>query len=360
LKFLFEQREEYTMRILVIGGTSFIGPAVIKRLSEQGHDVTIFHRGQTEADLPATIRHIHAGEGQFPITFSADAISDFRRFAPDVILHMVLFGERDARETVNTFKGMARRLVMISSQDVYQAFGRVNRQESGPPEALPITEDSPLREHIYPYRSEPPRDPGDPQAWMDNYDKILAERIVMGEPELPATVLRLPMVYGPRDKQHRLFPYLKRMNDHRPAILLDEAEARWRWTRGYVENVASAIALAIPDERASGRIYNVGEIEALALMDWIQQIGQAVGWQGRIVLAPQGRLEEPLAEGINAAQDIVVDSSRIRRELGYTESIPFDEALRRTIDWEQAHPPANINPAAFDYATEDAILAQLK
>jgi nucleoside-diphosphate-sugar epimerase len=348
------------MRILVIGGTSFIGPAVINRLSEQGHDITIFHRGQTEADLPSTIRHIHAGEGQFPVTFSPDAINEFRRFAPDVVLHMVLLGEQDARETVNTFKGMARRLVMISSQDVYQAFGRVNRQESGPPEALPITEDSPLREHLYPYRSEPARDSDDPRAWMDSYDKILAERIVMSEPELPATVLRLPMVYGPRDKQHRLFSYLKRMNDHRSVILLDEAEAHWRWTRGYVENVAAAIALAITDERASGRIYNVGEPEALPLMDWVQQIGQAINWQGRIILAPQGRLAEPLAMGVDAAQDIVVDSSRIRSELGYTEPVPLDEALRRTIDWEQAHPPTNINPAEFDYVAEDAILTQLK
>ncbi|HEY7415369.1 MAG TPA: NAD-dependent epimerase/dehydratase family protein [Ktedonobacteraceae bacterium] len=348
------------MRILVIGGTSFMGPAAISRLSEQGHDITVFHRGQTEADLPSTIRHIHTGKGTFPVTFSPDNVNEFRQFAPDVVLHMVLFGEQDARETVNTFKGIARRLVVISSQDVYRAFGRVNNQESGPPEAPPITEDSPLRENLYPYRNEPPRDPDDPRAWMDSYDKIPAEQIVMNEPELPATVLRLPMVYGPRDKQHRLFSYLKRMNDHRPVILLDEAEARWRWTHGYVENVAAAIALAITDERASGRIYNVGEIEAFPLIEWVQQIGQAVGWQGRIVLVPQGRLVEPLAMGVNAAQDIVVDSSRMRKELGYTEPVSLDEALRRTIEWEQAHPPANINPAEFDYAAEDTILAQLK
>jgi hypothetical protein len=40
------------------------------------------------------------------------------------------------------------------------------------------------------------------------------------------------------------FTYIKRMDDGRPAILLDEAYARWRWARGYVENIAHAIALA--------------------------------------------------------------------------------------------------------------------
>jgi hypothetical protein len=40
------------------------------------------------------------------------------------------------------------------------------------------------------------------------------------------------------------FTYIKRMDDGRPVILLDEAYARWRWARGYVENIAHAIALA--------------------------------------------------------------------------------------------------------------------
>ncbi|HCJ33637.1 MAG TPA: NAD-dependent dehydratase, partial [Ktedonobacter sp.] len=53
----------------------------------------------------------------------------------------------------------------------------------------------------------------------------------MSDPMLPGTILRLPMMYGPRDKQHRLFEYLKRMDDQRLAIILGEAYARWRWPR---------------------------------------------------------------------------------------------------------------------------------
>ena len=41
------------MRILVIGGTGFIGPHLVRRLSQMGHSVSVFHRGKTEADLPA-------------------------------------------------------------------------------------------------------------------------------------------------------------------------------------------------------------------------------------------------------------------------------------------------------------------
>ena len=52
-----------------------------------------------------------------------------------------------------------------------------------------------------------------------------------------------------------------------------------------------------------------------------------------------------------------MDSTRIRTELGYSESVPLDEALRRTVEWEQANPPHQIDPARFDYAAEDEAVA---
>src|SRR5258708_19715971 len=99
----------------------------------------------------------------------------------------------------------------------------------------------------------------------------------MGDRDLPGTVLRLPMVYGPGDYQHRLFSYLKRMDDNRPVILLDEAEAQWRWTHGYVENVADAIALALTDELAPDRIYNVVKPFTFTIPNRITNIDQSLG-----------------------------------------------------------------------------------
>ncbi len=54
-----------------------------------------------------------------------------------------------------------------------------------------------------------------------------------------------------------------------------------------------------------------------------------------------------------------VDSSRIRHELGYREVVPLQEAVRRTVAWERANPP-DIDPDRFDYAAEDALLAQIR
>ena len=339
------------MRILVIGGTRFMGPLVVRSLSEQGHEITVFHRGQTRTDLPRGVREI-LGDRR-PLTESA---VELQRLAPEAVLDMIPENEQDALEVMRIFSGVARRVIAISSQDVYRAFGRVNGKETGPVESMPITEESALRQNLYPYRGETVRDQDDPKKWQDDYDKILVERVVMGDASLPGTILRLPMVYGQGDYQHRLFNYLKRMDDTRPAILLDEAEAQWRWTHGYVENVADAIAMAVTDDRASGRIYNVGEPFTFTMAEWVGKVGQTAGWQGRVVSVSNGRLPEPLRWGINAEQDIVVDSSRIRRELGYEEQVDLEEALKRTVAWERANPPKEIDPKEFDYLAEDEFL----
>ncbi|MGH7602055.1 MAG: NAD-dependent epimerase/dehydratase family protein, partial [bacterium] len=242
------------MRILVIGGTKFIGPFVVRQLVEQGHEVTVFHRGQTKADLPSFVRFIYGDRKQL-----RDFQTKFKHHAPQVVLDIAPYTEQEAQAVVRTFKGLAQRVVVISSQDVYRAYERVRRTNPGPPDPLPLAEESPLRENLYPYRQRfPTQQLAKDELWND-YDKILVERVFMRELELPATVLRLPWVYGPGDYFHRMFPHLKRMSDGRPFILLEAGQAGWRWTRGYVENVAAAIVLAITNERAIGRIYNVGE-----------------------------------------------------------------------------------------------------
>ena len=146
------------------------------------------------------------------------------------------------------FTGAVGRLVVISSSDVYRVRDRLHGLDNTPADPLPLTEDAPLRSRLYPYRTTEDR----PQY---HYEKILVERAVLGNDSLPATVLRLPAVYGQGDFQHRTFKYLKRMDDQRPAILVNQDQLQWRWSRGYVENVAAAIALAATHPRAGGRIY---------------------------------------------------------------------------------------------------------
>src|SRR3989442_879236 len=276
------------MRILVIGGTGFIGRHVVQRLVSAGNIVTVFHRGETNADLPPEVSRI-SGD-RLDIQSFAHA---FKGLAPDVALDMICYNEREAKGLVAALDSVCERLVVASSMDVYRNYGRLLGLEAGPPDPWPLTEDSPLRESEYPHRAiaKSPRD------FAQYYEKRHVERVVASAPNPRATILRLPAVYGPGDKYHRTFEHLKRMDDGREKILLEESRARWRWTRGYVENVADAIALAAIEGRAAGRVYNIGERDALSEADWVRSIGRAAGCDGDIVTFPTDTLPAHLVSG---------------------------------------------------------------
>jgi nucleoside-diphosphate-sugar epimerase len=335
------------MRVLVIGGTGFIGKHVVRRLIEAGHAVTVFHRGQTGADLPAEVNHILGGRSDL-----ASSSTQFRHIEPDVALDMICYTEQESLALVSSLQSACKRLVVASSMDVYRNYGRLLGLEQGAPDSPPMDEDSPLRESRYPHRaiSKSPRD------FAATYDKIPVERTVSEAAMLQATILRLPAVYGPGDKYHRTFEFLKRMDDRREKIILEETRARWLWTRGYVENVADAIALAVTDERAASRVYNVGEPDVLSEADWVRSIGQAANWRGEVVALPREKVPSHLVAPYRFEHHLHCDTSRIRRELNYSERVPREEAMRRTIDWERSHPPDEIDLSSFNYEAEDAAM----
>ena len=117
------------MRILVIGGTRFIGPRVVSRLLAGGHEVALFHRGQAEPDerseckparaqpsREATVecRHIHGDRKQLE-----QYAGEFTKFAPETVLDMVCMKETDALKVTAIFHDLARRIVMLSKRSIY-------------------------------------------------------------------------------------------------------------------------------------------------------------------------------------------------------------------------------------------------
>jgi len=339
------------MRILVLGGTNFIGPAAVRRMAARGHEIAVFHRGNHNSPLPQGVQHIHGDRAHLP-----DFADQFKGFAPDVVLDMVASTEKAGKMLVSVFSGLVRRLVAVSSVDVYRAYDRFRKADPGLPDPAPLTEDSPLRDKLYPYRSMAKSE----EEFMYHYDKILMEREVMSVPDtMPGTVIRLPMVYGPDDYQHRLFPYLKRMDEKRPAILISKGMAAWRAERGFVEDMGEAIALCVVSEQAANRIYHAAEQRDLSEAEWVARIARAARWDGKLVALPEDKLPKHLREDYDPAQDLALDSSRIRTELGYVELLSPDDAMSRTVGWERANPPTKIDPADYDYAAEDAVLATM-
>ncbi len=353
------------MRILVVGGTSFIGPSVVRQLAQGGHEVAIFHRGEHEIELPEGVRHIHADRALI-----ADQRDHLVHFGPEVVIDMRAMTEAEARAVADAVRGIARRLVVVSSMDVYRAYGRLNGTEPGPPLEPPFDEDSPLREKLYPHA---PTITAEPQgeaagrsatpAWLTTYDKILVERVALGDSELVGSVVRFPMVHGERDGQRRFYPLWKRMADHRLAIFLSEKSAAFRSSRTHIDNAAYAVALVATDDRAAGRVYNVGEPDALAWSEWARLIAEQTRWGGQLVIRPSDEMPAHLRDSRPDVWEhhLVADTTRIRRELGYQEVVSRDEGLRRTLAWYADAPPVDPKGAGnLDYEAEDAAVVTIR
>jgi nucleoside-diphosphate-sugar epimerase len=342
------------MKVIAIGATGFIGRHVLTKLVEAGHEVAVLHRGTTPFPSRNSVMEILGEHSTI-----RELRSEFRKWSPDVAIDMILSSAAQARATLEAFHGIARRVVAISSGDVYRAMAVVHRLDTGPLEPTPLTEGSQLRTQTQTYSAEALIAACAAFPWIDEeYDKVQVEQAINSEPELPATILRLPMVYGPGDPLHRLYPVVKRILDDRPAIVLEESFARCVPCRGYVENVAHAIALAATSEGSAGRVYNVAEPDHYTEAEWTAKIGAVVGWQGRVIAVPRHQAPHHLVLPYNFEQHLFMDSTRIRAELGYAECVPVDEALRRTIEWEQVNSPQQINPAQYDYLAEDEAIAR--
>jgi nucleoside-diphosphate-sugar epimerase len=265
------------MRLVVIGGTGFIGSRVVGRIRD--HDVVVVHRGCDDET------HVHASRSEL----AGLGVQG------DVVIDMMAMTERDAQTLVEA--QIAPRMIVIGSADVYRQYDRFRRVAPGEPDPTPLLESAPLRETLFPYGGD--------------YEKILVERVVMRQPG--ATILRLPAVYGPGDAQHRLRQWMQ------PQVTLQEAQAEWRWTRGYVENVADAIVLAAIRHEAAGRIYNVGEPDAPTEREWATLLGAVVDVAASVEGLPD----------YDWRCDLTTDTSAIRAELGYVEHVSRADAIRQ-------------------------------
>jgi nucleoside-diphosphate-sugar epimerase len=211
------------MRVLVLGGTGFIGSWIVRQLVAAGHSVRVLHRGGGAPD--ALVAGADYGVGDAP--FSQICAIEFAvgRGEPDCVIHVLAMTEADAVAAVSVLAGRTGRLVVLSSGDVYRAYGRFIRLEPGPVEPVPLDADrSALRERLFPYRKAGIA----PATLAFDYDKIVVERAVRGG-TVPWVILRLPKVYGAAS------------NADLATVYGFASQPHWRWTHGYVENVAAGM-----------------------------------------------------------------------------------------------------------------------
>jgi 2'-hydroxyisoflavone reductase len=164
------------MRFLIIGGTRFVGRHIAESALERGHEVTVFHRGQTGADALPDATHV-----------LGDRDHDLDRLAEgtwDVTVDACAYVPRQVDELAEALGGRGGRHVFISTVSVYDEPMPPNSDEDAPLATLDDPDTEVVDEHTY------------------GGLKVLCERAVHRH-HSDALVIRPTYVVGPHDYTHR-------------------------------------------------------------------------------------------------------------------------------------------------------------
>ena len=306
------------MTVLVLGGTGFVGQPLVRALA--GLDVEV-------------IAASRAGNGPKGVPLDRRDVDGVRALVRErrieTVVDLLAYTEADTLPLLTALDGEVGRWVMASSCDVYRNYEGLHRKAQPEPILEPMAEDSPMRELRHPYRAAPRRDPIAPDAWMDDYDKIPLEAALRARPGLSGVILRLPMIYGPADRQRRFRWLIGPMLAGRERITVDPTWLAWRTTYGYVDDVAHALATAAVHPGVTGRTFNVGETNAPDHRVWAGRFGQALGWRGEVELA-SAPASSPLA-ALDLRYPLVSDSNAFRSVCNWQEPTSLEDALAATI-----------------------------
>ncbi len=166
------------MKILVIGGTRFFGKELVSKLLKQGHDVTVLSRGNQALPHADKISHIRADRDDFK-----DQLSDLGTHW-DVVYDQICYCGNDAAATLKAIKGKADKLIIASTEAVYQNGSNMRETDFDP----------------YSFSYEP-----GPRSHFSYADgKRHAEAFLYQNSDIPVTAARIPFVLGPDDYTNRL------------------------------------------------------------------------------------------------------------------------------------------------------------
>ncbi|NNL87227.1 MAG: NAD-dependent epimerase/dehydratase family protein [Myxococcales bacterium] len=333
------------MNILVIGGTGPTGPFIVNGLVERGHDVTVLHSGKHELDsLPdeTVVPHIHAN------AFDEDAFREAirgRRF--DVVFAM--YGR--LRSILRVLEGQTDRLFTIGGIAVYEGFSDAERDVMPRGVRVPAREDAPR---------------AGPEA-AQKIRRIRETEDLIFSLHPTATHFRYPLIYGPHQIIPREWPIVRRALDRRPFLLLPDGGLTLM-SAAYSANAAHAVLLAFDRRDASeGEFYNVADDRQFDLHMVAQIVADELDHEWEIVSLPYAVAYPsfPLLQNHSSTHRLV-DTGKIRDQLGYRDRVDPEVGLRETIRWERDHLYGNSARLdrnlqdPFDYDAEDALLAHYR
>ena len=303
------------MNVVVIGGTRFLGIAVVRALAARGHRVMVVHRGMTKADLPEGVAEHHAD-----VRDTQGLVAYLRDMQPEAIIDTILQADT-LRALVDGMHGGLKQFVHCGSTGVYTPMRRIPAQEDD--------------------RCDPPPELGGFEHKLEQDAVLLDAHRKHG---FPATILRPTNIYGRGDIPLEIWGgrnpgFFRRLVRNEPVTLPNDGRALLQ--PGHVAELGEAFALALDAPGSIGQVCNISSARAVELNVYLQIIKDALGSTSPVDYAPMDRI---LAENLPSrkvndgglrfvCEHMCVDVSKARRKLGFSPTITLEEGMRDNLAW---------------------------
>lgn len=305
------------MRVLVIGGTNFVGPRIVRALMDRGHEVTTFNRGRTPDELPPGVERLH-GDRSDPASLGR-ALAE-RSF--DGCVDTIAMRGSDTLAAIEALYDRVGHYVHFSTGQVYLV-------RDGCP--------TPAREEDYegPLAAAPPGDAWDAGEWSYGMEKRECEDALeeaWASRGFPATRLRLTMIHGADDPRGRIRAYVLRLTSGGPLLVPLEPSPRIRPI--HAARVVEVVVGLLESGEGKGAAYNLAQDEESTHRELIERIAGLLGVEAELVPVPRAELVDagvfpgcaPLAHPWMS----LLDPGRAERELGF-EPGGFDGWLPEVV-----------------------------
>ena len=321
-------------RVLVTGAAGFVGGPVGRELARRGHRVVGLFRGAPSIDWPGECARAADLLDRPAIARALAGV--------DAVVHLAA-RVHVMRETVADPAAEFQRVNVDGTALLLEEAERAGVRHfvfGSSVKAVGEGGEEPLSESTSPA-------PGDPYG----ESKLQAEALVRdfgNRSGRVATSVRFPLVYGPgvRANMLRLFDLVAR------GVPLPFGGVRNRRSLLYVENAAAAIAAILSAPTPAGPLYMLSDGEDVSSAELVRRIGRALGRAARLAPVPPWVFRAAGSGGDVVAKlvpwplttaavrrltgSLVVDSSRIRRELGFEPPFHLQQGLEATASWYRA------------------------
>jgi nucleoside-diphosphate-sugar epimerase len=324
------------MDVLIIGGTRYMGRAVVKKLLERGDSVTVYSRGNTRPAWWDDVNHILGDR-----TDGEDFAAKLRGKPFDAVIDTQAFRKEHVETAGKTFEGSVGRYLIVSTGSVYMD-GKLDFETHCPFKESDV-EWSGI-DYTYP--------PGESAYGVG---KRHCEKWLQENSTVPFTVIRVPAVMGWDDPTGRMWWWVQRVLDGKGVVIPAENRAPFRSL--YFEDAAENFIRAIDSPKAQNEIFHIATEEIFTIERWAYLISEAAERPCDITFVPsdviaRNQALSDYAPPISRPTPYIHDLSKAVSGFGF-RTTPVAQWIQETVDWYREHTPDDAEGYAHRQAEID-------